>query len=99
MIELPEWIDKSTWADFEDMRMSIKKPLRDPARRLAVKRLLALYAEGNDPQAVLEQSILNAWQGLWPVCQGRRGRRDEEVRREVSVGAGPSAYGHVKEKY
>jgi hypothetical protein len=91
VIELPDWIDPQTWDDFEEMRRKMRKPLTDAARRLAIKRLLFLYREHrNDPQEVLEQSILNSWQGLWPISQGfGRRQEDEAVRRELRVGTGP----------
>lgn len=98
MIDLPSWIDAQTWADFEEMRRKVRKPLTDGARRLAVKRLLALYAEGHDPTEVLEQSILNAWQGLWPISVSRQKVRDDAVSRELRVGSGPSDYGPVRLK-
>jgi len=90
MIDLPNWLDKATWADFEEMRRKMKRPLTDAARKLAIKKLLKLWQENRDhPTDVLEQSILNGWQGLWPICQGRTDRRDEELRRELRAGSGP----------
>lgn len=94
MFDLPEWVDTETWKDFEQMRKKIRKPLTDAARRLAIKKLVQLYREGHDPKDVLEQSILNAWQGLWPICQGRGDRRDEELRKEIHVGTGPVVRRH-----
>lgn len=89
--ELPEWVDRTTWEDFEFMRNKLRKPLTDAARRLAVKKLLQIWQQhGHAPKEVLEQSILNGWQGLWPVCQGRTGQRDEELRKEIDVGQGPT---------
>ncbi len=90
MIKLPNWIDPEVWKAFEEMRKKTRKPLTDYARKLAFKRLEHIYKEhGHHPDDVLEQSILNAWQGLWPISQGRQSRRDEEVRREARVGTGP----------
>ena len=90
MIKLPDWIEASTWKDFEEMRKAMRKPLTDAARKLAVKKLEHIYREhGHHPTEVLEQSILNGWQGLWPVCQSRVGRRDEELRKELRTGSGP----------
>lgn len=95
--QLPDWIDAETWRDFEDMRLKIRKPLTDAARRLAVRRLIEIWNEhGHHPQMVLEQSILNAWQGIWPLAQSRMDRRDEELRKELRVGAGPVCLGPVR---
>ena len=49
------------------MRKSIKKPITDSAVPLAVSKLDKLRAAGSDPRAVLEQSTLNSWQGLFEV--------------------------------
>jgi uncharacterized protein YdaU (DUF1376 family) len=68
---LPDWIPADAWTAFAAMRKSIKKPLTDSAVPLAVSKLGKLRDAGNDPRAVLEQSTLNSWQGLF------------EVRREV----------------
>lgn len=94
---IPEWIDPETWQDYEQMRLKIKKPMTDAARRLAVRRLMEIWNEhGHAPQAVLEQSILNAWQGIWPLAQSRTDRRDEELRKALRVGAGPVCLGPVR---
>lgn len=90
MIKLPEWIDPEIWRAFEEMRKKVRKPLTDYARKLAISKLEQIYREhGHHPSDVLEQSILNGWQGLWPVSQTRENRKDEEVRKESRVGAGP----------
>ena len=92
MIDLPDWIDKETWDNWEEMRRKMRKPLTDAARRLAVKRLLRLYQVdpiNNHPQEVMEQSILCGYQGFWPVSQGRAGQRDSELSKELNVGRGP----------
>lgn len=100
MIEIPDWLDAQTWQDFEDMRRKLRKPLTDAARRLAIRKLESLYREyGHRPKDVLEQSILNGWQSLWPLCQGRRDRRDEEWRRELNAGNGPDGRGRVRKDY
>jgi hypothetical protein len=37
------------------------------AQELAIGALGRLRAAGHDPRAVIEQSILNGWRGLFPV--------------------------------
>jgi hypothetical protein len=64
---LPEWIDKDAWEGYVQMRRSIKKPLTPYAMKLAVSKLAALKEQGHNPKAVLEQSIFNSWQGLFPL--------------------------------
>lgn len=64
---LPDWVPADAWSAFVAMRKAIKKPLADSAIPLAVAKLDKLRAAGCDPRAVLEQSTLNSWQGLFEV--------------------------------
>ena len=64
---LPDWIDSETWDAFEEMRRKIKRPLTDRARQLTLGKLSELRAQGHASKAVLEQSILNSWQGVFPL--------------------------------
>jgi len=64
---LPDWIPKEAWSEFVKMRTKIKHPLTEYAMKLAINKLAELRDEGNDPQAVLDQSTFNSWQGLFAV--------------------------------
>jgi len=66
-VELPDWLPKEPWNNFLAMRKKLRKPMTAEAVRLAIKRLEELRAAGNDPKAVLEQSILNSYQGIFEV--------------------------------
>jgi hypothetical protein len=71
---IPEWIPADAWAGYVEMRVSIKKPLKtERAINLAINTLERLQADGNDPGAVLDQSTMNGWQGLFAVRVQRRG--------------------------
>ena len=63
---LPDFIDLEIWEDFKSMRKSIKKPMSDRAVLGIVKKLSGFKAEGFDPNASLEQSIINCWQDVFP---------------------------------
>jgi hypothetical protein len=65
--ELPQWLPQDAWIAFIQMRKAIRKPLTEYAKKLAIKKLEQLKAEGNSPEEVLNQSILNDWQGLFEV--------------------------------
>ena len=69
---LPDWIPEVLWNDFETMRKKLRKPLTDKARDLLANKLLQLKDDGNNPAAVLEQSIENGWQGLFPLRQAKK---------------------------
>jgi hypothetical protein len=68
---LPDWIDPKLWKDYEEMRRRLKKPMTDKTRELAISKLEALRKTGDTPTDVLNQSILNSWQGLFEVNKGK----------------------------
>lgn len=65
--ELPDWLPAEAWAEFVKMRKGIKKPLTEYAAKLVIKKLAEMVRNGQDPQEVLDQSILNCWQGIFEV--------------------------------
>lgn len=62
---LPDWIDEDAWSGWEELRKKMKKPLTPRARQLAINRLAEFRAAGHDPNAILDESTLNGWQGLF----------------------------------
>lgn len=65
----PEGLDADAWERFERYRREIKKTLK-PASIEAAQRKLASF--GEDQAAVVEQSIANGWQGLFPLKDTNR---------------------------
>lgn len=54
--------------DYVNMRKQIKKPMTDKAIELAIKKINELSNGDNDKAiAILNQSIMNSWQGLFPL--------------------------------
>lgn len=64
---IPDWIPKDAWNAYAEMRNKVRKPMTGRAAQLAIAELLKLKELGNDPKAVLEQSVMNSWQGLFPL--------------------------------
>lgn len=64
---LPSWIPKDAWDAYLEMRRRIRKPMTQRAMELAVIELAKLRDQGHDPKAVLDQSTLHSWQGLFEV--------------------------------
>lgn len=65
--QLPEWVPLEPWAAFVDMRKQTRTPLTRKAMSLAVTKLEELRNAGQDPAAVLNQSAMRNWRGLFPV--------------------------------
>lgn len=72
--DLPAWIPTDLFRDWLEMRKKIKKPATKKAQQLAVGKLAELRADGHSAAAVLEQSILNSWQGLFPIKEQQNGK-------------------------
>lgn len=66
-IALPEWIKPEDWVAFINERKGSKKPMSAEAQRRAIGVLEKLRAEGNDPAAVINQSIVSGWMGLFAL--------------------------------
>ena len=65
--ELPVWVDKKTWADFEEMRKAKKKPMTDRARTTIINKLKG-FGEAKADQ-ILEQSITHCWDTVYDLKQ------------------------------
>jgi hypothetical protein len=70
---LPDFISKETWDAYKEMRQRKRAPLTDRAASLIVKELEKLKAQGHDPEAVLNQSIMKSWTGVFPVSTASGG--------------------------
>lgn len=73
-IALPDWLPIEAWAGFVEMRKRVKAPLTDRAVLLSLGELEKLRAQGQDVTAVLEQSTMNAWKGLFPIKRQQSGQ-------------------------
>lgn len=52
---------------FIDMRKKIKKPITDNGVKLMLNKLSKLSSDENTQIQILEESILNSWQGIFPL--------------------------------
>lgn len=55
------------WAEFKKMRKQLKKPMTAYAETLMIKRIRAYVDNGQDAQAMLDQSILHGWTNVYDV--------------------------------
>lgn len=55
------------WAEFLSMRKKLKRPMTEYAQKLMIKKLRAYVANGQDAQAMLDQSILKGWTDVYEV--------------------------------
>lgn len=84
----PRWLPTEDWEAFLAHRVRRKKPMSPEAIRRCFAELDRLRGEGSDPSAVLSQSIINDWIGVFAVKRqsGVVNRRvDAEIRRRSAV--------------
>lgn len=56
-----------TWNDFKIMRKKIKKPMTEKAEELLLNKLNKLDNDEDTQIAILNQSIMNCWQSVYPL--------------------------------
>lgn len=65
-IQLPEWLPRSVWAEWVADRRERRKPISSRAAGQQLKRLAEYRDQGHDVARVIEHSIANGYQGLFP---------------------------------
>lgn len=63
----PDWVPIEAWTAWLEVRKKKRAPNTDEALRLSVLDLERFRDVGQDPRAVLEQSVKRGWQGLFEV--------------------------------
>lgn len=66
-VALPDWLPSEPWSAWLEVRSKNRAPNTARALRLAITELAKLKAAGQDVTAVLEQSTLRGWRGVFPV--------------------------------
>lgn len=64
---LPSWLPMEAWDAWLEVRKKTRAPNTTRALRLAIAELSRLKAAGQDVRAVLEQSTLRGWRGVFEV--------------------------------
>lgn len=97
--DLPEWVPREPWAAYAEMRAGMAKDPKKPrpwtqsVASKAVEQLERLARDGHDPGRVLDQSVLNGWQGLFGIKSDEPGRGGRTVRAMQRVNQMLSEYG------
>lgn len=82
-LELPETIPFDVWDMWCEHREAKAKdgdaPWTRPAAKVSIKRLVKLLAEGQSPEATIEEAVLRGWTGLFPVREQSAGAAAESL--------------------
>jgi len=88
---------KKAWKDFKAMRSKIKKPMTERAEELLLDKLNKLDNDEDNQIAILNQSIMNSWQGVFPLKGDYDGKSDRNIKQ--SKRPGEDKYKHLEETY
>ncbi|WP_137923929.1 helix-turn-helix domain-containing protein [Cupriavidus sp. 2SB] len=72
-VQLPDWLPQGSWDDWLAHRKAMKAPFTQRAAELSISVLDRLRGEGHDPVAVINESVLRGWTGLFPLRQATTG--------------------------
>lgn len=67
---------KKTIYDFIKMRKAIKKPLTTKGLELMIKKLYRLTANVDEQIEILNNSIMNNWQGIFPLKEENKNNKN-----------------------
>ena len=70
-VALPDWLPSDAWEAWLEVRSKNRAPNTPRALRLAITELAKLKAGGQDIRAVLEQSTLRGWRGVFAIKADR----------------------------
>lgn len=80
-LALPDWLPAEAWADWVEHRKAVKAPMTEKAAQLCLRKLDRLRADGNDPVAVIEQSVITGrWTDLYPLKAERSPTANKQTR-------------------
>lgn len=65
MLAIPDWLPVERLEAFIDNRKDLKAPMTQRAAELLIVQLAKLRADGHDPLACLDTSIMSGWKGVF----------------------------------
>jgi hypothetical protein len=65
-VVIPDWIPEEAWDNWISFRKA-KGGITEHAKNLCISNLEKLRQQGHDPVAVINQSIMQGWAGLFPL--------------------------------
>jgi hypothetical protein len=75
-ITLPEFLNSDVWEAFKEMRKKKKATLTNHAINLIFAKLAKFKETGQDPNAILNQSIERSWTGIFEIKEGGANGKD-----------------------
>lgn len=84
---------------FEDMRNKIKKPMTDRAKQMLIKELNKITNDRSIQTAILNQSVLNCWQSVYPL-KNQEKKAEQTVKKTAfsNFKEGKTEYNDIEQK-
>lgn len=89
----------SVLSEFKAMRDKIKKPLTDHAEKLLMAKLDKMATTEQGKIEILNQSIMNCWQGIFEVKGDRENVRSVQARTNMGANGGGKTASGVPEDF
>lgn len=97
-------LELEMWTDFVQHRKDIKKPLSPVAEKRMLSKLSRFMEQGLNVNAMLERSIVNGWQDVYPEKQDPKPQSHKmgeipetpEIDREAARAAVKEAMGKLR---
>lgn len=90
--ELPEWMPLESWRSWVVMRSEKRIKTSGRAKTLAINKLSAFRDEGFDPAGILDNCILNGWNGIWKPKETKGYGNTSAAKVGGNIGAANDAY-------
>lgn len=71
-VDLPAWLPAQQWMDWCKHRLAVKKPMTDVAATRLFAELQRIAKTDGEKIQILDQSIVNGWQGVFPLRGGAK---------------------------
>lgn len=88
---IPDWIDRTSWDGYLEMRKRIRAPLTDWGMHLTVMDLDTLRKQGVDPNRSLDQSAQKSWRGVFRISDGGQANGSKPAAKQ------PKTFNQLKE--
>lgn len=82
-VALPNWLALADWEAFVKHRKRLKAPMSDEAQVRAIAQLSRLRDDGHEPSAVIDQSIVSSWKGLFGLNRRRSPKLSKQAELEA----------------
>ena len=70
VFEIPDWIPLQSWEAYLKHRKLKRAKVTPEAAHGLIEKLLEFKKQGEDITAILKQSVINGWTGLFPIGKG-----------------------------